>query len=466
LISISSNKDENSLATNEEDGEINENSDDQMASSNISTKNRIIKLSSSNLSKSSNKNEEDGELNDEDTDDDLEEGELKDDDDPLNQSLDTIINKQSNNDQLKKVPCKFYLNGNCSWGDQCRFSHSTLSSSSNNYKSSSNNQPYSRPTQQTRNYSSKPNQYNNKQYDNNRYNNDDEPDPPPRYRLDETNYANYDNRYTSSSNYERKRRLALESAPWNNEDYGSNNEQRSRTESYRNRYDDNYPINKHSNSSSFSDFSSSSEKSFKQRQRTPTEPISRKRKYSNTSSPNLNKNYQHSKRGRDFNNVDNDSSPSSSFFSDSADEAAARATPPPIRRHSSRERVRHSRERGHELDSRVRSKQSSSGYHHRTAEREEKKPIKMTFMRKQSALSSKGVKIQDEFDSDEQDDSFDNAVYAGKEEISSSTKSSRSPKVDKSTSKSSGASREELLKRLKEIDQAISKKRSIAQKQS
>lgn len=66
-------------------------------------------------------NGEDGELNDDDdTDDDLEEGELKDDDDPINQSLDVLIKKN----EQKNVLCKFYTNGQCTWGEECRFKHS------------------------------------------------------------------------------------------------------------------------------------------------------------------------------------------------------------------------------------------------------------------------------------------------------------------------------------------------------
>lgn len=71
-------------------------------------------------------NEEDGELKDED-DSDLEEGELK-DDDPVNQSLDslTLKNNNNNNNKLKDVLCKFYTNGACTWGDNCRFKHCDL----------------------------------------------------------------------------------------------------------------------------------------------------------------------------------------------------------------------------------------------------------------------------------------------------------------------------------------------------
>ena len=67
-------------------------------------------------------NGEDGELNDDESDDDLEEGELKDDDDPINQSLDYLIQKN----EQKTILCKFYSNGNCSWGDLCRFKHCDL----------------------------------------------------------------------------------------------------------------------------------------------------------------------------------------------------------------------------------------------------------------------------------------------------------------------------------------------------
>ena len=64
---------------------------------------------------------EDGELNDDDdSDDDLEEGELKEDeDDAVNQSLDVLVRRN----EQKNIPCKFYSNGQCTWGDQCRFMH-------------------------------------------------------------------------------------------------------------------------------------------------------------------------------------------------------------------------------------------------------------------------------------------------------------------------------------------------------
>ena len=71
---------------------------------------------------------EDGELNDEDSDDDLEEGELKDEDDPVNQSLDVLVRKN----EQKNIPCKFYSNGQCTWGDQCRFMHCDIGMTARN----------------------------------------------------------------------------------------------------------------------------------------------------------------------------------------------------------------------------------------------------------------------------------------------------------------------------------------------
>lgn len=434
LTSISSNDD-----SSVEDGLI-EDDKQVLAQENATKSSIIIKLSAV-------KNGEDGELHDEDTDD-LEEGELKDDDDPVNQSLDTIINK---NNELKKVPCKFYANGNCSWGDQCRFSHSE---SVNTYKPM--NTPYAPRTTQSARSFQKPLYSKHYEHDN-RYENQNDLDHDSRY-------DSYDNRFNSS--YERKRRLALESAPWNDEDYVEQRkvDYRNRNHNNDNKFD--YYKN-HSNSSSFSDFSSS-EKSFKQQpQRSPD--VARKRKHSDhTSSPNLDKDHHrhYAKRSRDR----NDSSPGSSFFSDSADEFDKARSPSrsPKRKRSSRSREPHPRENVRTLDqysSKLRSKYASSNHHRRSVEREEKKPIKMTFMRKQSNLSSKdGVK--DEFGSENEDeDEFD--LYGSKAEVITKTATpDRSTSTSSTGNKISSTTREELLKRLKEIDQAISKKRSIAKKHS
>jgi hypothetical protein len=266
----------------------------------------------------------------------------------------------------------------------------------------------------------------------------------------DSRYDSYETR-SNYKDYERKRRLALESAPWNDEDYFEQKNSRVDYQS-RNRFDykselstRNQAAANHSNStSSFSDFSSS-EKSFKQRE---PSPVQRKRKHSDqTSSPNHHHYSSLSKRGKE------DSSPNSSFFSDSGEEFESKAayqdksSPPKRTRTRSREKLRMD-----QIDADpIRVKHRTHRRSVERVEREEKKPIKMTFMRKQPNLSSGKGEFESE---DEEEDDFD--LYGGKDNVvcTKSTKTS-------DTSASKGvSSREDLLKRLKEIDEAIAKKRS------
>ena len=57
--------------------------------------------------KSPHRELDEGQVN---SDDDLEEGELKDDDEPVT-------------GQKERSPCRFFGKGQCTWGDNCRFSH-------------------------------------------------------------------------------------------------------------------------------------------------------------------------------------------------------------------------------------------------------------------------------------------------------------------------------------------------------
>lgn len=103
------------VADGDEDGSLatgpDENNESEAAKA--ACKDKVIKLISVKNSG------EDGELNDENSDDDLEEGELKDEDDPVNQSLDVLVKRN----EQKNIPCKFYSIGQCTWGEQCRFMH-------------------------------------------------------------------------------------------------------------------------------------------------------------------------------------------------------------------------------------------------------------------------------------------------------------------------------------------------------
>lgn len=86
---------------------------------------------------------------------------------------------------------------------------------------------------------------------------------------------------------------------------------------------------------------------------------------------------------------------------------------------------------------------------------DEKKPIKIEFMRKQSSLK-KGDEFESGGEESDQNDEF--SLYGNSKDVVI-TKSS-APAGKTATAASTPASREELLKRLKEIDEAIARKRS------
>lgn len=340
-----------------------------------------------------------------------------------------------------------------------------------------------------------PNRSNNQKYyqnkpQYNKYNNN----PNNNYQTEHENRTDfdYDNNSSRRTNddYERKRRLALESAPWNdysNQDYdnqrpyskGNYSSGRSYSKNY-----DTYPATAVSNtkytqpesfhsdrsSSSFSDFSS--EKSFKE----TSPPVEKRSKYDNYEmdthiNSSHSRNHQYSKKdNRDYKWKNDDNGSTSSYFTESESldgvdrkYAKRRTARSPVSGSSLRKRSRspskrkesyynYSRENSKTLDREYSTKatksshsNNSSNSHNRSVE--EKKPIKMTFLRKQQSL--KNVKLansKDEFESDEMENNSDDRNG------SPYNKDVLEPKMVETSS-----SREELLKRLKEIDEAISR---------
>lgn len=278
-----------------------------------------------------------------------------------------------------------------------------------------------------------------------------------------------DNRYNSApydKDYERKRRLALESAPWN-DDYAQ--------DYYADYKSPSVPKDSfqtvHSSSSSFSGFSSTnSEKSFEQ------SPKVKKRKHHVA---NLSPDHYSSRTKSEF-RKDDDLNSISSFFSDSdslndKDEFAEKykqrsgrsisPNSPSIQKRSrSIEQNRESSKTNYDpyqykTSSSARSKHGTTN--RSTTDHERKPPIKMTFMRKQSSLK-KSVKLnddtKDEFESEaENSDQDDFSPYGSSKDVIIKKKIVKSRQ---SPPQSTPSSREELLKRLKEIDEAIARKRS------
>ena len=302
------------------------------------------------------------------------------------------------------------------------------------------------------------------------------------------NRFNYNNQFNSQKetfvdkDYERKRRLALESAPWNEYDQDYFVDFKSQSSSIVPK--DSFHSN-HSDSSSFSDldFSSNSEKSFKQKQQQQQQqqqsPRDKKRKFNDESSPLPPSlppplDYDYSRKSQQNKKENNNYESSSSFFSDSDSlndknenkfKAARPPSSPPTcsskykpssKELNAREYYRSSKENSKTLDAntpshyRSRTKTTNSARRRRSIEQDEdeKKPtIKMTFMKKQSSLS-RGIKLNDSKDEEESADSDDDfSLYGNSKEVS----------INKTVNKTS---REELLKRLKEIDEAIARKRS------
>lgn len=286
----------------------------------------------------------------------------------------------------------------------------------------------------------------------------------------------YDNRQynTYDKDYERKRRLALESAPWNDE---------YRASDYPHKTQSSNPVTKdssfhnHSNSSSFSDFSS--EKSFNQSPKEKKRRIDKDdRQTTGREAASGHRNSKEKRRSEPREDYD-DLHSLSSIFSDSdtslnndrdklnrkhSKEPRPRSPPPAASRKRSRSKEQHraareeSEQHGRPEQTYQQHKQSSSYSRAKTAassQHNEKKPIKMTFMRKQSSLK-KGDEFESGGEASDQNDEF--SLYGNsKDEIITKSASST---PSKTAAASTPASREELLKRLKEIDEAIARKRS------
>lgn len=88
---------------------------------------------------------------------------------------------------------------------------------------------------------------------------------------------------------------------------------------------------------------------------------------------------------------------------------------------------------------------------------DEKKPIKIEFMRKQSSLK-KGDEFESGGEESDQNDEF--SLYGNSKDVIITKSPASAGKTATAAAASTPASREELLKRLKEIDEAIARKRS------